>query len=130
MTDDSSAETFEADLAGFGLRSGSDPDHGRDDLERLASALTDRVRAGETPDIPELAAGQGEPLEARLRELAPVVEALERWKVHKDATSDLGAFPQTFPLRRLGDCRLVREIGRGGNGIVFEAVHGLTWFRT
>jgi len=29
-----------------------------------------------------------------------------------------------FPLTRLGDCELVREIGRGGMGVVFEARQG------
>ena len=119
-------DTDEAALAGFGVPGGTDL--GRDDLERLASALTDRVRAGETPNVDELPANN-EALHDRLRQLAPVVTALERWKVQKDAAWD-ERFPQTFPLRRLGDCRLIREIGRGGNGIVFEAVHGVTWFRT
>ncbi len=49
--------------------------------------------------------------------------------MQKDAEWDT-RFPQTFPLRRIGDCRLIHEIGRGGNGIVFEAVQGVTWFRT
>jgi serine/threonine-protein kinase len=120
------AEANEAALGGFGVPRGTD--HGRDELERLASALTDRVRAGESPDVTDLAEHEGS-LHDRLRMLAPVVAALEHWKIQKDAEWD-ERLPQTFPLRRLGDCRLVREIGRGGNGIVFEAVHGVTWFRT
>lgn len=127
MTDPSdSPDADEAALAGFGVSRGSD--HGRDELERLASALTDRVRAGETPDVKEIATDDNA-LHKRLSDLAPIVTALEQWKVQKDAAWD-EQFPQTFPLRRLGDCRLIREIGRGGNGIVFEAVHGVTWFRT
>jgi serine/threonine-protein kinase len=122
------SDANEAALAGFGVPTGADQDLGRDELERLASALTDRVRAGESPDIAELAGGE-ESLHSRLRELAPLVAALEQWKVQKDAEWDT-RFPQTFPLRRVGDCRLIREIGRGGNGIVFEAVQGVTWFRT
>jgi len=122
------ADAHEAALAGFGVPTGADRDLGRDELERLASALTDRVRAGEPADIAELAGGE-ESLHTRLRELAPLVAALEQWKLQKDAEWD-ARFPQTFPLRRIGDCRLIREIGRGGNGIVFEAVQGVTWFRT
>ena len=30
--------------------------------------------------------------------------------------------PQTSEFEHLGNCRIVREIGRGGMGVVFEAI--------
>jgi eukaryotic-like serine/threonine-protein kinase len=113
-------EDFDADLAGFAVPSGPNRDAGRDELERLASRLAEQVRTGRSgemdtvPDDPELA--------ARLREIAPVVEALEQWKLTKAAECGEGPLPATLPVDRLGDYRLVRELGRGGNAIVFEAV--------
>ncbi|HEX6987757.1 MAG TPA: serine/threonine-protein kinase, partial [Planctomycetaceae bacterium] len=57
-------------------------------------------------------------------EIAPVVEALERWKVEKAAECGDGELPGALPVDRLGDFRLLHEIGRGGNAIVYEAARG------
>jgi serine/threonine-protein kinase len=118
----------EAELAGFAQPTGPDPDHGRDELERLASDLAERLRSGRPADIRDVAAGQSD-LEDRLRELAPIVEALERWKSQKETECGGGELPDAIGVDRLGDCRLVREIGRGGNAIVYEAAQGRVWHR-
>ena len=119
---------YEAALEGFAIPSGDDPDHGRDELERLASALAAQVRAGAASDVAGVADGRPD-LEGRLREIAPVIEALERWKVLKAAEVGLGELPAALGIDRLGDCRLGREIGRGGNAIVVAAVQGTIWRR-
>jgi len=118
----------EADLAGFSAPAGADPDHGRDDLERLASTLAERVRSGRPSDV-EAVAHERPELAAKLREMAPVIEALERWKVLKSAECGAGELPATLTVKQLGDCRLEHEIGRGGNAIVFAAVQGTVWRR-
>lgn len=125
--DDRSA--YEADLGGFGVRSAGDVEAGRDELEHYASEMARRFRAGETTaGSAELASGGDQAIAARLRELGPVIEALEHWKLLKDAECATSSFPEDIP-KRLGDCRLIREIGRGGNGVVFEAIQGVTHFR-
>jgi serine/threonine protein kinase len=118
----------DADLAGFAVSSGADRDQGRDDVERLATALTEQVRAGLPTDVERVAEGSLE-LATKLRQIAPVIEALERWKTLKEAECGAGELPATLSVDRLGDCRLGREIGRGGNAIVFAAVQGLVWRR-
>ena len=119
-------DEFEAALDGFGHT--ADADRGRDDLERLATDAAERMRAGRSATADDVAAGGGD-LADRLRDVLPVVAALERWKSTREVECVRGGLPAVFPVRRLGDCRLVREIGRGGNGIVFEAVQGRTSFR-
>src|SRR5262249_13075228 len=82
------------------------------DVESLVSRLTDefveRLARGEQPDVEEYA-GRHPELAAVLRQLLPALAAL-----HGPAPAAAGG--------RLGDYRLVREVGRGGLGVVYEAV--------
>ncbi len=90
-------------------------------LESLLERFTLEVRAGGSPSISQYA--QRYPsLAAEIDELFPLVEGLERCKLAQDVEFERQNFPEEFPLQQLGDCRLVREIGRGGMGIVFEAI--------
>lgn len=90
-------------------------------LEALAADFIARRRQGERPSAEEYAAQHPE-LAADIRELFPTIGVLE------DARSQQNPAPEaTNPrarkkLTRLGDFRIVREIGRGGMGIVYEAV--------
>ena len=87
-------------------------------LDRLASDFVARTRRGERPAVDEYAARHPE-LEGKIREIFPMILALEELKANRPASepaSHVAGLPQ-----RLGDFRLVREIGRGGMGIVFEA---------
>jgi serine/threonine protein kinase len=49
---------------------------------------------------------------------------LEQWKSDRENEVLHAQLPDQFKLKQLGDCRIVREIGRGGMGVVFEAVEG------
>lgn len=97
-------------------------DH-RDPVELLAEEFLARRRRGESPSISDYAARH--PLWAgRIRDLFPTLLLLEGLKPFSHdgrktavAPADLAAAPE-----RLGDYHIVREIGRGGMGIVYEAV--------
>jgi serine/threonine protein kinase/formylglycine-generating enzyme required for sulfatase activity len=80
------------------------------DLDRLVDDFQRRLRAGDAPSADEYAARYPH-LADRIREVFPVVLALEQ------ATTPPPAHPP-----RLGEFRLLREVGRGGMGIVYEAV--------
>ena len=51
-------------------------------------------------------------------------EALEQWKTQKEAECLKQNRLDEFAIKQLGDCEIVREIGRGGMGVVFEAHQG------
>ncbi|MGL4552478.1 MAG: serine/threonine-protein kinase, partial [Gemmataceae bacterium] len=81
-----------------------------DRIDDLAEEFARRLRAGERPDVEDYAArhpGQADEVRAALL----AVEMMERMKPRRE-TPD-----------RLGDYRIVREIGRGGMGVVYEADH-------
>jgi serine/threonine protein kinase/WD40 repeat protein/Tfp pilus assembly protein PilF len=91
-------------------------------LERLAAEFVERHRNGQHPPLSEYTARHPD-LAADIRELFPALVQIEKLKPGKDT----GAF-ESAPvssdearLGRLGDYRIVREVGRGGMGIVYEA---------
>lgn len=97
----------------------------RDPLDVVAEEFATRHRQGEHPSVAEYV--QRYPhLAEQLQELLPAVAAMERLRRHKEtvqaATSGGGLASRVPPRHRLGDCRIVREIGRGGMGVVYEAI--------
>ena len=97
----------------------TDPD--RDPLDLVAEEFADRCRRGETPSVTEYVARYPD-LAADLRDLLPAVAQMERLKKVGRATPYLLPPADAAPPDRLGDFRIVREIGRGGMGVVYEAV--------
>ncbi len=90
-------------------------------LDQLAEEFAARFRRGERPSLTEYADRYPE-LAEEIRELFPamvqVAQAegvLHCW----DETADSRATHST--LREVGDYRIIREIGRGGMGVVYEA---------
>jgi hypothetical protein len=93
-------------------------DYGR--FDELAEEFAERFRRGERPSLQEYIDRLPEMAE-EIREMFPALVEVEQ--VEGDAR-DEGAYPPTPAVRRqrlLGDYRIIREIGRGGMGIVYEA---------
>ena len=97
-----------------------DPETQRDPVELLADEFIERLRRGEHPSVTEYAARHPE-LADDIGELFPTIAEMERLKLHQEQSVACRIGPQGRRLERLGDFRILREIGRGGMGIVYEA---------
>jgi serine/threonine protein kinase/Flp pilus assembly protein TadD len=89
-------------------------------MGQIVDEFLERLGRGERPDVEEFA-GRYPPLAAVLRGMLPALRA-----VHESAADRPGPSPPAAdaiePEGPLGDFRLVREVGRGGMGVVYEAV--------
>src|SRR5262245_48367589 len=86
-------------------------------LEKLADEFAERHRRGERPTVEEYAE-RYPALAADLRELLPAMVELEKVQ---EVMAPEAPTPPPDGERLFGDFRLLREIGRGGMGIVYEA---------
>jgi serine/threonine protein kinase/Tfp pilus assembly protein PilF len=84
-------------------------------LSRLVDEFVASLDRGERPDIEEYAKNSPE-LATVLRQVLPALQALRVTALAPMGPVD--SLPHAAPL---GDFRLLREIGRGGMGIVYEA---------
>ncbi len=91
-----------------------------DPLDALAEDFLARQRRGESPSVQQYASSNPD-LAEEILELFPAMAAMERLKARGERTSDGSASLGPVKLERLGDFRIIREVGRGGMGIVFEA---------
>ncbi len=98
----------------------NDPTLERHPIEYLASEFTDRLRAGEQPTVQEYVDDHPH-VANEIRDLFPTIAAMEKLKTHRESKSGGRASLGPARLEQLGDFRMVREIGRGGMGIVYEA---------
>jgi WD40 repeat protein len=94
-------------------------------VEALAEEFVELYRRGERPALSEYTARHPEHA-AEIRDLFPALVMMEQVAPDSEATvlAPPPAPPRGRPTghpQRLGDYRLLREIGRGGMGVVYEA---------
>tara|TARA_R110002049_G_scaffold72490_7_gene187547 strand:- start:124527 stop:127052 length:2526 start_codon:yes stop_codon:yes gene_type:complete len=89
-------------------------------VDILASDFVARYRNGERPTVDEYASRHPE-LSESIRRVFPLVLSVEKVKIDQQSERDGSATLAGRVFEKLGDFRLVREIGRGGMGIVYEA---------
>jgi serine/threonine protein kinase/WD40 repeat protein len=90
----------------------------------LAEEFLDRYRKGQRPPLREYIERHPE-LAGEIREVFPAMAMMENIaladeSLEGDATGDLPVHSPPI-LEQLGDYRIVREVGRGGMGVVYEA---------
>src|SRR5687768_7246334 len=89
----------------------------RHPIEELADEFVGRFRRGELPSLEEFCRRFPDQAD-EIRELFPALVLMEQ---HRPVMERASIAPATSMPEQIGDYRIVREIARGGMGIVYEA---------
>ncbi len=89
-------------------------------FDELAEEFVERFRTGERPAIQEYV-DRYPRMERQIRELFPALVNVEQAKEILDDATGPAASSSPPASRQVGDYRIIREVGRGGMGVVFEA---------
>ena len=119
MTDESGE--FDADILGLPVPHASKSSDGIAEIDRLADQFLKELQSGQQSTVDEFAARHPQHA-AEIRRLFPMIAAMEHWKSRKEPEVLNRPSKDLSNLSELGDYRLIRTVGRGGMGVVYEAV--------
>lgn len=92
----------------------------RNPVEELAEEFAERFRRGECPALSEYVEKYPQ-WATEIRRLFPALVVMERARPLNFSSGEASSDGPEPTLQQLGDFRILREIGRGGMGIVYEA---------
>lgn len=118
-------ESFDAQIDGFPRSHDENGLRARLPVEILASQFVDEIRSGSSPTVEDYA-NRFRKLANEIRELFPAILAMEELKSEEEASALRDQVRGEFNIKELGGCRIVREVGRGGMGVVFQAIEQKT----
>lgn len=93
----------------------------RDRIEKLADSFMASYRAGQRPSV-DAYVEQYPELAGELRGLIAALIVLERNAPRRLRLDNLRVEPTVHAPREIGEFTILREIGRGGMGVVYEAI--------